>query len=465
MKLYVHNEVSLKAKARRLSIAEGGMSAGQSGFGDYFFVPFILKISPQYGAVLTGAISGLQNLFAPLSEIYGNKLMGHRSRKSIVRRFSFFQAISLLTLIAVALLFWFDVLTGFLPLFLILSISLYYILGAILYPAWFSWMGDIVSEKERGRYFAYRNKVAGIIAIIASFIGAYLLDYFDSKKIIMAGFIVLFGLALVFRFISYRTFAKKSFYEPQLKFKNGYYFSFFQFVKKMPFTNFGKFVIFIALLNGAVAVASPFVNVFMLDELKFDYKIFTLINLTASIATLLFLPLWGKFTDKKGNRKMMILGSIFIPLIPILWIFSRSPYYLVVPSVVGGIVWGGFNLAATNFIYDSVRKEHRGLCVAYYAIVVGIAIFVGSLFGGLVLNYVPITFMDKYYFLFLVSGVLRAVAALIMLPLIKETRRISEEIPVFSLHFHHSMAGMGRYHMHWENSLHEFEKKVERTFE
>ncbi len=220
-----------------------------------------------------------------------------------------------------------------------------------------------------------------------------------------------------------------------LKLKKGYYFSFFQFLKKAPKNNFGRFAIYTFLIYFAVQIAGPFFSVYMLKELKFNYLTFTLINISQSIASLLTLNLWGKFSDKYGNLKMLKICSFILPLIPVMWIFSSSPIYLIlVPQMIAGISWAGFSLAASNFIYDTVSVQRRGICIAYYGLMNGIGIFLGGILGGFLATHLNIKFMNVLLFLFLISGVARLLVALIILPLLREVRIVKKLVfPAFHL--------------------------------
>jgi MFS family permease len=125
-----------------------------------------------------------------------------------------------------------------------------------------------------------------------------------------------------------------------------------------------------------------------------------------------------------GNREMLKFGSILVSLIPILWILSKNPIYLIfIPQLVSGIGWAAFNLAASNFIYDSVTPQRRGICVAYYNLLNGLGVFMGAALGGFLANYLTISFMNKLLFIFLVSGILRIIVSFIMMPKIKEVRQ------------------------------------------
>ena len=140
--------------------------------------------------------------------------------------------------------------------------------------------------------------------------------------------------------------------------------------------------------------------------------------------SLLVIELWGKFADRYGNYRVLILTSIFIPLIPLLWILSPNPIYLFfIPSIIGGISWAGFNLAATNFIYDNVKAAKRGLAVSYYNMLVGIGVFLGAGLGALLIKYLNTTFIEPIILIFLIGTAARMIVSFFGITKIKEIRK------------------------------------------
>lgn len=251
----------------------------------------------------------------------------------------------------------------------------------------------------------------------------FILDFFKTKGLIFIGFAIIFSIAMFARLYSVLIFKKH--YEPKIKLKKDYYFSLAQFTKRGFSDNFGKFVLFATLFYLAVSIASPFFTVYMINELGFSYFWFTLINVSISFFTILTLPFWGKFSDRYGNRLVIVLSGIFIPLVPFLWMVSTSKIYiLLVPSLIGGIFWGAFNLSMFNFIYDSVNSDHRAICATYYNFFAGLGIFIGSIIGGMIAKFITIEFTNIFILIFFISGVSRAIISIIFLPQIKEVKKV-----------------------------------------
>ncbi|MFA5174144.1 MAG: MFS transporter [Candidatus Pacearchaeota archaeon] len=411
----------LKRESRKYSIIEGSFSTVKASLGDSYITPFALAVNSSNSMI--ALLSSIPGFLGPLSQWFSSStLMEKYKRKKIVSRGLLFESLMWLAMIAIAILSYKRILISSLPLLLLIFFSIYTALAHLSSPPWFSWMGDIVDEKNRGRWFAKRTAIHSTIAIIFTISAAFFLDFFKKHTWTIFGFMILFSLAMISRLTARYFMAKQ--YEPDLKLKDGHYFSFWQFIKKAPTNNFGKFSIFRALLNFSVMIASPFFAVYMLKNLQFSYTTYMIVTLSTTLFAVLTVRIWGKFADKYGNYQVMKLTSVFISLFPIFWLISDSPWFLIfVPQLVGGIAWAGFNLAAGNFVFDSVTPPKRGLAVSYFNVLDGCAILLGAGLGAILVKTINIQFMDLLLFIFLISAIARLIVSLFMISSFKEVRK------------------------------------------
>lgn len=410
-----------KAKTRKYSVIEGSAASVMSGAGDAYITPYAVELKANNAEV--GLLTSFTGLLGPISQIFGSRIMEKWHRKKIVTLAVILHATMWLAILSLGFFFLKYGKTGYLIPLLIVAYVLYSIFGSFGGPAWFSLMGDIVPEKMRGRYFSNRNKICGAFSVIATILGSIWLYYTREGGIIIYGFIILFAIAAVSRYISAYFFSKH--YVTKIKLDKGYYFSFFQFLKNSPYNNFGRFTILISLVTLSVNIAGPFFAVYMWKDLNFNPIWFMAVNTSAGVFSILFMPLWGKFADKYGNRRLLLLGGMLVSIMPFLWLISPNPIYLIlVPQLISGIGWSAFNLGASNFIYDAVTVQRRALCVAYYSLLNGIGVFAGATIGGLLTQYAPIHFMNIFLFVFVISGIVRIISLLFMLPKIKEVKQV-----------------------------------------
>jgi MFS family permease len=131
---------------------------------------------------------------------------------------------------------------------------------------------------------------------------------------------------------------------------------------------------------------------------------------------------WGKHADKVGNVKVLRFTSFIIAAVPFWWILNQHPGYLMFAQALSGFAWSGFNLCAVNFIYDAVTPEKRTRCFAYFNFLNGLALCLGALLGGYLLNVLPVALEFKILSLFCISSILRFVVVFLFSGRIKEVR-------------------------------------------
>ncbi|MDP3986650.1 MAG: MFS transporter [Nanoarchaeota archaeon] len=412
---------SLRHRARRLSIKEGIFASAKGSFGDYYVSPFAIAINSSSSIIaMFSAISGL---VGPITQLFSSKLIGRYSRKSIILRSVLLESLIWLPMILIAFLFYKGILASTLPLFLLLTYSLYIILANIGGPAWFSWMGDIVDEDKRGMWFSKRNLITGFTSITLALAASFFLDYFKNRNWTLFGFMTLFTLAFLAR-ITTRSIIKKQ-YEPKIRIKKGDYFSFYSFIIKAPQTNFGRFSIFRALFSFTGSISAPLLAVYLLRNLGFDYKTYMVIILAGSALSLLVIEIWGKIADRFGNYIVLKMTAIPIAILPILWIISPSPIYLIaVPSIISGVAWAGFGLSSGNFIYDNVSPQKRGLAVSYYNMLNGLGIFLGAGLGAILIKVINTSTIQPIFVIFIIGAISRILVVLFGIIKIKEIRAV-----------------------------------------
>ncbi len=413
-------EERLKKKARRYSIAEGIFASAKNSFGHYYVSPFAIAINSSSSFV--AMISAVSGLLGPLSQMFGSRLPEKYSRKKILLKTIFIESLMWLPFVAIAVLFYKGILLESLPILVLFSFALYMIAGNLGYPAWFSWMGDIVEKKHRGRWFSKRNLLTGFVSVVLAISAALFLDYFEKNNWTMFGFMILFSLALLSRLISWKIFHKQ--YEPKMKLKKGYYFSLWDFLINSNKNNFGKLALFRFFFTFTTAISGPLLVVYLLRHLNFSYTLYMIIIFSGTTLSLITLELWGKFADRYGNYKALCIAASMTPFVPILWILNSNPLYLIfIPSAINGITWAGIHLSETNFIYDNVNNKKRALAISYYNMFWGIGIFLGASLGAFLIKILNTDFIQPIILIFIIGAVARGISLIWWLPKIRETRK------------------------------------------
>jgi MFS family permease len=335
------------------------------------------------------------------------------SRRKAILVLSLFDAICWLPLIAI--LFFFKPIN---PLWIIPCWVLNLIPGMLYQPARSAWLADLVPASTRGRYFGLRSAISGAVYLVSFYIMGYVLQL--SKGQILNGFAVVFLISFMAGLICFTIYTKIQ--NPNAPVEKEKDFGFFDFLGETRKRNLGKFILFVALFQLAVYIATPFFVIYMLRDLHLSYMLYAIIFSTEFVAKVLFAPLWGRYSDKSGNLKVMRFVSLAIPLVPLFWLASHNALYLILIQLFSGICWAGFELCSSNFIYEAAPQGKRLKYIAYYKALSTLFMAVGALAGAYLLGIVRPVLGYNILALFVLSGVLRLAVTMIMFPRIREVR-------------------------------------------
>jgi len=405
-----------KRRSLDYSIAEGSFASIMITVFDNYITPFAVALKAT--APQIGLIRSLPQLLGAFVQLFVPELSDRlHVRKKIVMLAAFFQALTCLLLFAAAL--WIRKVE-----FVIFSVALYGFFGAVITPLWASWMGDLVPQQERGRYFGKRTAITGVITFFSIVLFGVFLEIsrvFQQIPITTA-FALIFVVAFIARLMSWQFFRRM--YEPKYEVSPTSYFTFFDFLKRMPSNNFGRFVIFAFLMSIAVQISAPFFAVYVLQELHYNYIQYTVYTFAFAVASFVFMYYWGRHSDLYGNRMIFAITGLLTPILPLLWLLSKNFWAITVIQIFGGFIWAGFNLSTSNYIYDAVTPQKRARIFAYYSIMTGVGIFLGASIGGLLYQFIdkPWLFSSKFHLLFFISGLARLVVVILFLQRIKEVR-------------------------------------------
>jgi MFS family permease len=309
---------------------------------------------------------------------------------------------------------------------------IYQAAGGVGLPVWNSLIGDLVPSDIRGRYFGQRNRLTGLSAFIALIFAGVILDLFARAGIARWGFVTTFALAFLSRLNSVRWLARYE--DPAFSIASDQVFTFRQFLRRSPHSNFAKFVFFIGAINLSVAFSAPYFALYMLRDLKFSYVEFTVVTGMMTLSQFLTFRYWGGISDRFGNKKILNVCGLGVAVVPMLWLVSHWMPYLLAIQIFCGVVWSGFNLASNNFLFDAVTPPKRARCVAYQGLVNGIAIFIGSLAGGFMAGHLPRSLSIGHWtwapafmlpVIFFTSSIMRLIAAGLFLRRFKEVRQVA----------------------------------------
>jgi len=408
-------------RALRHSVRDGMGYSVQVGAGETYFSAFALFLNAT--APQVALISTLPPLLGSSAQIFSAWLGNYVGRRRLVLMGCALQALLWLPILLLPLLFRQYAVGGLLVL-----LALYQGANNLAAPQWTSIMRDLVSERRRGRYFGYRTQVTTVTTFVALVVCGVMLDQIDKTGHTYLGFALIFAAAFVARAVSvyHLTFL----YEPaqhgaapDMHIEHWW--------RSQLSTGAIGFSVYFALMNAAVGISSPFFTVYMLRDLKLSYLDFTALSGASVIAQFLMLSTWGRLADVYGNRLILIVTSVSLPVIPLLWLLSDNFWWLLVFQALSGLSWSGFTLSSGNLLYELVPRTRRAAYVAFHNIGTAAGVFAGAMLGASLEVWLPprrVLFgatdvLSNLLYLFALSGLTRAILATLLARRVREFRK------------------------------------------
>ncbi len=399
---------------------------------DTYITPYALLLGASNFQI--GLLVAIPNLLGSICQAFAVNAVQHvGSRLKLVVQGMAVQAAFLMPIAALA----------FFPTsqklaFLIALVSIYKATAGLVGPAWGSLVSEYLPAHRRGDYFGWRARILGITSLGSIMAWGGFLYVVKKCDLQQLGFITMFVIAAIARFISLALMRKHADLPVQKAPEND--FTFWMFLRRFHESNFVRFVFYVSGITFTTNIASPYFSVHMLSDLKFDYLSFMLISIASTISSLIIFPVWGRHADVVGNARILKTTGSLVAVIPLLWLFFHHVGALYMFESIAGVIWGGFNLCAVNYIYDAVSPGKRLRCLGYFNLINGLAIFAGASIGGWLTSRLPAIFGYPLLTLFLISSIGRFIVHMSLADGFKEVR--SEVKPVSSLKLFFSVVGL-----------------------
>jgi MFS family permease len=304
----------------------------------------------------------------------------------------------------------------------------YYMMLQFTIPAWLSVMGDLVAPETRGRYFGRRTALGILLQFCSGVMAGLGLWVFQKHGMERWGFATIFGAAFVARWTSVYFLSRMA--EPDYTPRESESFTLWMFLRRLPHSNFAKFVVFVGCLTASAQVVGCLFPLYWLKTLHYPYwwQYAACINalVLVQIPALLF---WGRMADRYGNKRVLTVTSIAVAVLPALWLVSTHVLLAVFLQMWSGFFWSGFNQSVQNFMLDAVTPPKRARCSAYLSLITNFGLLVGGVSGAIAIRYVPVNLGPlhlpyPFWTLLIASFVLRSSTVLFFLPRFREVRDV-----------------------------------------
>jgi MFS family permease len=253
------------------------------------------------------------------------------------------------------------------------------VLGVLGNNAWTAWMGELVPEGLRGRYFGRRTALCTFGGTIAGVGVARLLDVAaargaaDLALASMAGVACLLGAVTTLLMCRQHDVGGRAAL-PALS------------ATLRPLQDRGARALLRYQLawNASVAVGGSFFTFHLLHNLRVGFTVVALHGAVAAATRVLAAPLWGRALDRFGARPVLAACSFSAATLPLVWL-ATSPdlvWPIYVDGVISGVAWSGHGLASFALPLSVGPRRDRPFYLATFAMVGGAAYAAATWAGG-----------------------------------------------------------------------------------
>lgn len=406
-------------------VREGAMYSVMAGFGEMYLSAYALFLKMTTSEI--GFLSAAPALLGSFTQLL-SAWLGIRTgqRKRIIMTGVVLQALMWLPIMILPYL-----MPQHAGLVVIGCIVFYYAANNLAAPVWSSFMGDIVPEVARGRYFGRRSRIMNFANFLALVIAGVVLNYWKDKSLAGIGFLIIFSIAMAGRLAAaYQVWriAEPGGCRPPQKTR-----SLLRMMGDLRKSLFARFSVFVALMNFSANIAGPYFAVYMLKDLHFSYLEFMMSTAVVVLMQFLTLSNWGHVSDSFGNRRVLSITAFVLPVLPALWLMAHTFSGVIAVQLLSGLAWAGFNLSAGNYVYDAVAPDRRSAYVAAHNVLGSIASFGGATLGAflsmhthhnVILLGLHLHVRHPLVWLFAVSALARLNTALAFVPMLPEFRSV-----------------------------------------
>lgn len=282
--------------------------------------------------------------------------------------------------------------------------AFYWGTGLATGPVWNSWIGGMMPNRLRPRYFATRNLMGQIGTLFGILASGFVLQFMKGQGIELFAFAVLFGCAGFSRLLSAYCLHVQG--ETKSLVKTGRDLSPVDLIQKIRSHGDGQFFVFMFIFQAAVNFSSPFFAPYMLKHLHLSYTVYMGLVAVSIASKVFFLPIVGRWCKRFGSYSVMKFALIGVAALPIFWVFGAGNFYLIFLQIYTGFAWAAFDLACSVATFNIVSDEERTSFLSYQNFANAIAIFVGASAGARMLT----TFGEStsiYFWIFALSTLFR----------------------------------------------------------
>ena len=269
-------------------------------------------------------------------------------------------------------------------------------------PVWMSWLGDLVPEERRGRFWARRSAIASAAPVVPVFALSLLFDHMKGAGCELWAYVIIFGFAVLVGQID--LWVHYGIPEPKMKRVAGT--PSFRRLLGEPLRKpaFRRFLYYVAITTFSTLFLGHFTMLYLFKVFRgvsvavplgfttLHLRTFGLLSAIGVINVVLGLLLsrtWGYLIDRFGNKPLLRLLTLILVPLPLLWLFitPEHPFAATIPVfLIARVVYTAKMYLTTNVLYALSPRENRTMYAAVHGVTYGVLGALSPVIAGLLMQ-------------------------------------------------------------------------------
>ena len=137
----------------------------------------------------------------------------------------------------------------------------------------------------------------------------------------------------------------------------------------------------IGVISLITNLTAPIYLLYLQENITKELSLITFMFIPASILALFLPKIFGKFSDRYGREKIVIIGMLINAILQIFIPFNKGYYSFMVLYTIISVVGMFYGAAFSSLIIDFVGEDKRGKSYGLYSFASGIGAAIGYIVG------------------------------------------------------------------------------------
>lgn len=399
-------------KSIRLSLLDALLYSLMVGAGESYLPAYALSLG--LGDVAAGILTSLPLVSGAFIQLFTPKwIQKIGNPKSWIVATVMIQSLAFLPLVYFS--------SNYKPDFWILFLvfTLYWASGFSINPFWTYWMSHLIPEQEKNKYFSLRSKISQVGILIGLVGGGLALNHKVDFMPFSSVFGTLFFLAFSCRLLSGVVLSQKVYFPEWNKVLKSETFSFLDSIKFLGKKSETRSLLLLLFpFYTSVFISAPFVNPFLLSQLKLDYSHYMGSLVALLVGKLICSWFLEKYNKQITSHSVFFWGVFCISPGPMFWGVSNGFTFILFLQFFSGVAWACYEVGTQLILFKDISLKEKIPFVSLYNFFMSTAAIFGTFIGAMFLKSFSSTY-SNYIILFLLGGLARVVLSAPLLSKIK----------------------------------------------